>query len=151
MTDTLLQVKHLSTSIGLGENSSNVVDDVSFTINRGETFVLLGESGSGKSLTALSIMRLLPSAAKISAGEVILNGKNLFQLPESQMRDIRGAEIGIIFQETQSSLNPVMTSGQQIAETLFRHEKLSIGQCNKRIIELLNAVGIPEPNRRIDE
>jgi len=151
MIDTLLNVKQLTTCIGKGDNKVNVVDDVSFTINKGETFVLLGESGSGKSITALSIMRLLPSAADIESGEVILNGQNLFELPESKMRDVRGAKIGMIFQEPQSSLNPVLTAGQQISETLFRHQKLSKQDCIKRSIELLDAVGIPEPDRRINE
>ena len=151
MTDSLLQVNNLTTSIGTGESRVNVVDDVSFNIKHGETFVLLGESGSGKSITALSIMRLLPNAAKISSGEVILNGENLFQFPESKMRDVRGANIGMIFQEPQSSLNPVLTAGQQIGETLIRHKKLSKKECIKRSIELFDAVGIPEPDRRIND
>jgi peptide/nickel transport system ATP-binding protein len=151
MTDTLLEVKHLTTCIGTGENKVNVVDNVSFTIKRGETFVLLGESGSGKSISALSIMRLLPAAAEISSGEVILNGENLFQLPESEMRDVRGAKMGMIFQEPQTSLNPVLTAGQQISETLYRHQNLTKEKCIKRSIELLDAVGIPEPDRRINE
>jgi len=151
MTEPLLKVNQLITSIGAGSDKVNVVDNVSFTINKGETFVLLGESGSGKSITALSIMRLLPPAADIGSGEVILNGKNLFELPESEMRDVRGAKIGMIFQEPQSSLNPVLTAGQQISETLFRHQKLSKLECIKRSIELLDAVGIPEPDRRINE
>ena len=151
MTEPLLQVNNLTTSIGIGNDKVNVVDDVSFSINKGETFVLLGESGSGKSISALSIMRLLPNAADIKSGEVILNGQNLFDLPENKMRDVRGAKIGMIFQEPQSSLNPVLTAGQQIGETLFRHQKLSKQQCIKRSIELLDAVGIPEPDRRIKE
>jgi len=151
MSDILLEVKHLTTCIGTGDNKVNVVDDVSFSINRGETFVLLGESGSGKSISALSIMRLLPVAAKISSGEIILDGQNLFQLPESKMRDVRGAKIGMIFQEPQTSLNPVLTAGQQISETLYRHQNLSKEKCIKRSIELLDAVGIPEPQRRINE
>ncbi len=151
MTEPLLQVNQLTTSIGTGVNQVNVVDDVSFTINKGETFVLLGESGSGKSITALSIMRLLPPAADIKSGSVILNGQNLFQLPESKMRDVRGANIGMIFQEPQSSLNPVLTAGQQISETLFRHQNMSKQDTLKRSIELLDAVGIPEPDRRINE
>jgi peptide/nickel transport system ATP-binding protein len=153
MIGPLLKVNKLTTSIGIGNDKDkvNVVDDVSFTIEKGETFVLLGESGSGKSITALSIMRLLPSAANIVSGEVILNGQNLFELPESKMRDIRGAKIGMIFQEPQSSLNPVLTAGQQISETLFRHQKISKLECLKRSVELLDAVGIPEPDRRINE
>lgn len=151
MTEPLLTVKNLTTTIGTGNDKVNVVDDVSFTIQKGETFVLLGESGSGKSISALSIMRLLPAAASIESGEVLLAGQNLFELPESKMRDIRGAKIGMIFQEPQSSLNPVLTAGQQISETLFRHQKLSKQECIKRSIELLDAVGIPEPDRRINE
>ena len=96
-------------------------------------------------------MRLLPPAAKITAGQVILNGQDLFKLPESRMRDIRGGRIGMIFQEPQTSLNPVLTAGQQIRETLFRHKKFSKQECIKRSIELLDAVGIPEPDRRINE
>ena len=151
MCEPLLKVNQLTTSIGTGSDKVNVVDNVSFEINKGETFVLLGESGSGKSITALSIMRLLPSAADIGSGEVILNGQNLFELPESKMRDVRGAKIGMIFQEPQSSLNPVLTAGQQISETLFRHQNLSKLESIKRSIELLDAVGIPEPDRRINE
>ena len=151
MTDTLIEINNLKTSFGSGDSQINVVDNVSFKIERGETFVLLGESGSGKSITALSIMRLLPPAARIRHGEVILNGKNLFKLSENKMRDVRGAGIGMIFQEPQSSLNPVLTAGQQISETLYRHKKLSKRDCTKRSIELLDAVGIPEPDRRINE
>ena len=151
MIESLLKVNQLTTAIGTGNDKVNVVDDINFTINKGETFVLLGESGSGKSITALSIMRLLPSAAGIVSGEVILNGQNIFDLPESKMRDVHGAKIGMIFQEPQSSLNPVLTAGQQISETLFRHQKLSKLECLVRSIELLDAVGIPEPDRRINE
>ncbi|MBL1143177.1 MAG: ABC transporter ATP-binding protein [Proteobacteria bacterium] len=151
MTDVLLEVKNLIASVASGDSKVNVVDDISFKIKKGETFVLLGESGSGKSISALSIMRLLPPAVKISNGEVFLNGQNLFGLPESKMRDVRGSQIGMIFQEPQTSLNPVLTAGQQISETLFRHKNLSKEQCIKRSIELLDAVGIPEPNRRINE
>ena len=151
MTKNLLQVKNLTVSIGSEAGKINIVDNISFNIRRGETFVLLGESGSGKSITALSIMRLLPVAIKISAGEVILNDKNLFQLPENKMREVRGANIGMIFQEPQTSLNPVLTAGQQISETLHQHTNLSNNQCIARSIELLDAVGIPEPERRINE
>ena len=150
MTETLIEINSLTTCFGRGQDKVNVVDDVSFKINRAETFVLLGESGSGKSITALSVMRLLPAAARIEAGAVILNGQNLFELPESRMRDIRGANIGMIFQEPQSSLNPVLTAGQQIGEVLRRHKKSS-GPATERAIELLHAVGIPEPERRIHE
>ena len=149
--ENLLQVKNLTVSTGTGSKMLNIVNNISFCIRRGETFVLLGESGSGKSITALSIMRLLPTAIKITAGEVILHKSDLFQLPENKMRKIRGAKIGMIFQEPQTSLNPVLTAGQQISETLRQHDDLSKKQCIKRTIELLDAVGIPEPKRRINE
>jgi peptide/nickel transport system ATP-binding protein len=151
MTSPILEINNLTTSFGSGESQTNVVDDVSFKIERGETFVLLGESGSGKSITALSIMRLLPPAARINSGQVLLDGQDLFKLSENKMRDIRGGKIGMIFQEPQTSLNPVLTAGQQISETLYRHKRLSKEQCINRSIELLDAVGIPEPNRRINE
>ena len=149
--ENLLQVKNLTVSTGTGGRKSNIVNNVSFCVRRGETFVLLGESGSGKSITALSIMRLLPTAIKITAGEAILHKSDLFQLPENKMRKIRGAKIGMIFQEPQTSLNPVLTAGQQISETLRQHENLSKKRCIERSIELLDAVGIPESKRRINE
>ena len=151
MSENILQVKNLTVSTGTGTKKTDIVNNISFTIGRGETFVLLGESGSGKSITALSIMRLLPAAIKISDGSVILHTTNLFQLPENKMRKIRGAKIGMIFQEPQTSLNPVLTAGQQISETLRQHDNLSKKQCIKRSIELLDAVGIPDAERRINE
>ena len=151
MSKNILQVKNLTVSTGTETKKTDIVNNISFTIERGETFVLLGESGSGKSITALSIMRLLPAAIKISDGSVILHTTNLFQLPENKMRKIRGAKIGMIFQEPQTSLNPVLTAGQQISETLRQHDNLSKKQCIKRSIELLDAVGIPDAERRINE
>ena len=151
MSENILQVKILTVSTGTGTKKTDIFNNISFTIERGETFVLLGESGSGKSITALSIMRLLPAAIKISDGSVILHTTNLFQLPENKMRKIRGAKIGMIFQEPQTSLNPVLTAGQQISETLRQHDNLSKKQCIKRSIELLDAVGIPDAERRINE
>ena len=151
MSENILHVKNLTVSTGTGTKKTDIVNNISFTIERGETFVLLGESGSGKSITALSIMRLLPAAIKISDGSVILHTTNLFQLPENKMRKIRGAKIGMIFQEPQTSLNPVLTAGQQISETLRQHDNLSKKQCIKRSIELLDAVGIPDAERRINE
>ncbi|MEE9552626.1 MAG: dipeptide ABC transporter ATP-binding protein, partial [Gammaproteobacteria bacterium] len=110
-----------------------------------------GESGCGKSITALSIMRLLPPAARITSGSVKLDGKNIFDLPEFAMRDIRGGKIAMIFQEPQTSLNPVLTAGQQIGETLQCHKGLKGRKQKDKVIELLNEVGIPEPERRINE
>ena len=148
---TLLEVNNLQTWFGDGANAMRAVHGIDFEIRQGETLVLLGESGCGKSVTALSIMRLLPPAARIRGGSVRLDGRNLFELPEYAMRDVRGGEIAMIFQEPQTSLNPVLTAGQQIGETLQRHKGLKGKKQRDRIIELLNAVGIPEPERRIDE
>jgi ABC-type microcin C transport system duplicated ATPase subunit YejF len=148
---TLLEVKNLQTWFGEDDKAIRAIDGIDFKIDQGETFVLLGESGCGKSITALSIMRLLPTAARIRGGDVHLQGKNLFELPEYAMRDIRGGKIAMIFQEPQSSLNPVLTAGQQIGETLQRHKGLKGRKQRDRTVELLNEVGIPEPERRIDE
>ncbi|MFQ5659146.1 MAG: ABC transporter ATP-binding protein [Gammaproteobacteria bacterium] len=141
----------MQTWFGTGENPVKAVDGIDFIINKGKTFVLLGESGCGKSVTALSIMRLLPTAARIVGGTVHLHDQDLFELPEHAMRKVRGNRIAMIFQEPQSSLNPVLTAGQQIGETLKQHKGLTGRLQRNRILELLDAVGIPEPQRRIDE
>ena len=151
MSSPLLKVVNLKTSFGQNEDTEFAVDDVSFSINRGQTFALLGESGSGKSITALSIMRLLPAAARINQGNIFLEDKDLLALPEFAMRDIRGRRIAMIFQEPQTSLNPVLTVGQQIGETLKRHKSLRGVEQRRRSIELLESVGIPEAERRINE
>ncbi len=151
MSNTLLEVNNLHVTFGAGETAVRAVDGIDFKIEPGETFVLLGESGCGKSVTALSILRLLPPAGRIIGGRVLFEGKNLFELPEYAMRDVRGGHIAMIFQEPQTSLNPVLTAGQQIGETLQRHKGLKGKKQRERSIELLNAVGIPEPERRIDE
>ena len=151
MSDTLLEVDSLQTSLGTGESRFRAVDDVSFSLQQGKTLVLLGESGCGKSMTALSIMRLLPAAARITGGRVLLRGRNLFEVPEVAMRNVRGGRISMIFQEPQSSLNPVLSVGLQIGETLKQHKGLTGRKQRDRILELLHAVGIPEPERRIDE
>ncbi|MFB3100144.1 MAG: ABC transporter ATP-binding protein [Gammaproteobacteria bacterium] len=151
MSSPILKVVKLQTSFGLNEDTQFAVDDVSFSINKGETFALLGESGSGKSITALSIMRLLPAAARINQGSIFLDDKDLLTLPEYAMRDIRGSRIAMIFQEPQTSLNPVLTVGQQIGETLQRHKNMRGVEQRRRCIELLESVGIPESERRIGE
>jgi peptide/nickel transport system ATP-binding protein len=151
MADTLLEVENLSTWLAANEGMVRAVDGLSFSIERGETFALLGESGSGKSMTALSITRLLPDAGRIVSGAVRLEGEELLQLPEVAMRRVRGRRIGMIFQEPGASLNPVMNVGAQIAEVLERHTALRGGELNSRVIELLNAVGIPDPAGRIHE
>ena len=151
MADVLLEVKDLAVHFGAGKHVVKAVDGVSFSVAAGETVVLVGESGSGKSITALAISRLLPPVARIESGTVMLGGEDLFRLPENRMRDVRGAAIGMIFQEPQSSLNPVMTIGAQIGETLVRHKRLRGAALKERTVELLEAVGIEDPARRIDE
>ncbi len=141
---SLLSVRDLTVSIG----AAAAVDGVSFTIGAGETFALLGESGCGKSLTALALMRLLPAAARIERGSVKFAGDELCGFTEARMRAVRGGRIAMIFQEPGASLNPVMTVGAQIAEALQLHGG---GAPAARIVELLAAVGIPDPARRANE
>ena len=124
MLKPLLDVKNLSVRFGQGEGSFLALDGFELTVAKGETVVLVGESGSGKSISALSISRLLPSTALIESGSIEFAGSDLLGLPEKAMRNIRGAGIGMVFQEPQSSLNPVMTIGSQIGESLKRHHGL---------------------------
>ncbi len=146
----LLEVEQLRVAFGSGPHREVAVEDVSFSIAARGTFALLGESGSGKSVTALSLMRLLPEAARIEAGQVRFQGQDLLDLPETQMRKLRGDGIGMIFQEPMTSLNPVMSIGRQIGEALRRHH-LSRRARRARAIELLDAVHVPHPQRRLDE
>ena len=147
----LLRVRDLKTWLYTGDAVVRAVDGLSFDIHRGETFALLGESGCGKSMTALSIMRLLPDAGSVVGGSVELDDDDLLQLPESGMRDIRGQRVAMIFQEPALSLNPVMTAGGQIAEALRRHTSLPGPALEARVLELLEAVRIPDAVRRKDE
>ena len=151
MSDALLRVDNLRTWIDTGSAVVRAVDGISFEIGHGETLALLGESGCGKSLTALSLMRLLPDAGRIVSGSVTLAGEELLALPENRMRDVRGARVAMIFQEPMLSLNPVMTCGAQIAETLRTHTGLEGAALDARVVELLDAVGIPDPRRRRSE
>ena len=151
MSSALLSVEGLRTWIDTGDAIVRAVDGVSFEIRHGETFALVGESGCGKSLTALSLMRLLPDAGQIVEGRVTLDGENLLALPETRMRDVRGARIAMVFQEPMLSLNPVMTVGAQIAETLERHTALRGEALDHRVVELLDSVSIPDPDRRRHE
>jgi peptide/nickel transport system ATP-binding protein len=132
-------------------NGANIVDDISFDIAAGETFALLGESGCGKSMTALSLMRLLPDGVVHSSGAALMEGARLFDLPEREMRDVRGGKMAMIFQEPGLSLNPVMTVGEQIAEVLALHQDLRGAASSARCVELLDQVGIPDALRRADE
>ena len=149
MTDILLSIQGLKTYFGTGASTVRAVDDISFDIRKGETFALLGESGCGKSMTSLSIMRLVPQpAGRIESGKLLLQGQDLLTLPEVAMRKIRGGRIAMIFQEPMTSLNPVMTIGNQIRESLTLHKGLQGAALHKRVVELLDAVGIPDAARR---
>lgn len=152
MTTSLLKIDNLQTSFATEEGAVRAVDGVSFEIQRGETFALLGESGCGKSMTALSTMRLVPEpAGRITQGVIRLNGDDLLQLPEVGMREIRGNRIAMIFQEPMTSLNPVLTIGQQIDESVQKHTGLRNAAARERVIELLDAVGIPDSDQRYNE
>ena len=151
MNAPLLKVTGLTTLIRGGALPVRAVDGISFDIAAGETFALVGESGCGKSMTALSIMRLLPEAGEIDGGMVELAGENLLTLPESQMRDVRGRRVAMIFQEPGLSLNPVMTVGAQIAEAVTRHTALTGAAVEARVLELLDAVRMPDARRRMSE
>lgn len=145
--NSLLAVENLSVHFTVGSRILRAVDQVSFAIGRGETLALVGESGCGKSVTALSVMRLLPPAARIVGGSVRLDGTELMGLPEVAMRRVRGARVAMIFQEPMTSLNPVLTIGQQIAEPLARHRGLAGAALWARVQSLLEAVNIPDPAR----
>lgn len=127
------------------------VDDVSFTIDAGETLALVGESGCGKSMTALSLLRLLPEPGRVVGGEIKLSGRDILRLPDIEMRRIRGNEISMVFQEPMTSLNPVLRIGEQIAEVLRLHEGYSEQQALDKSAELLTQVGISDSKRRLRE
>ncbi len=131
-----------------GGAPAHAVDDVSLTIDRGQVLGLVGESGCGKSMTALCIMRLVPPPGLITGGRVVFDGTDLLALPEPAMRAVRGARIGMIFQEPMTALNPVLTAGYQIAEALLIHQPISRRRAWERAVELLGEVGIPEPASR---
>ena len=147
----LLEVDDLRLGFQAGRQPLCAVDGVSFSIARGETFALLGESGCGKSVTAQGILRLLPAAGRVLGGSVRYDGTDLLALPEVAMRAYRGGKIAMIFQEPSTSLNPVLTVGQQIAEVLARHLALRGAAARARSQELLEQVGIADPARRLDE
>ena len=149
---TVIEVKGLQTYLFTRSGIVKAVDDVSFSLRRGETLAVVGESGCGKSMTALSVMRLVPDPpGRIVGGTIALEGKDLLQLDEAEMRDIRGNDISMIFQEPMTSLNPVLTVGHQIAEALRLHQELSKSAANEKAVEMLRLVKIPEPAQRARE
>jgi len=147
----LLEVKNLSTHFPTRAGLVRAVDGVSFYVDRGELLGLVGESGCGKSITALSVMRLIAPPGKIVAGEVLFEGKDLLKLSDAEMRQMRGDDIAMVFQDPMTSLNPVYTVGEQIAEALRLHRKLSRQQARQATIEAMREVAIPDPVRRIDD
>src|SRR5438105_1819218 len=148
----LLEVRGLETHFATEGGIVRAVDGVSFSIEAGKTLGMVGESGCGKSVTALSILRLVPSPpGRIVGGEILYQGRNLLVLSESEMRRVRGNEIAMIFQEPMTSLNPVFTVGDQIAEAIRLHQQTSRREARNRAIEMLRLVEMPEPARRVDE
>ncbi|MEM9187951.1 MAG: dipeptide ABC transporter ATP-binding protein [Myxococcota bacterium] len=147
----LIQVEGLKTYFRTEEGVVKAVDDISFEIPKGQTLGLVGESGSGKSVTSLTIMQLLPDrVASIEAGSISFLGKDLVKLPPKELREIRGAEVSMIFQEPGTSLNPVYRVGDQVMEAIRLHQGVSADEARKRTIELFDEVGIPDPSRRIE-
>ena len=152
MRQNLLEVRNLRTYFATDEGVARAVDGVSFAIQPRRTLGIVGESGCGKSVTALSIMRLIPQPpGRIEDGEILFEGADLLELSEREMRSIRGNEISMIFQEPMSSLNPVYTVGDQIREAILLHQKVSKAEARKRAIEMLKRVGIPSPETRVDD
>ncbi|MBI2831476.1 MAG: ABC transporter ATP-binding protein [Chloroflexi bacterium] len=148
MPTTILQVKDLKTYFYTAEGVVKAVDGISYEVREAETVALVGESGCGKSVSALSIIRLVQYPGKIVGGQVLFDGEDLLQASEDKMRSIRGKRIGMIFQEPMTSLNPVLTIGEQIAEPLRVHLKMDRKAASQRVVELLQSVGIPDAERR---
>jgi ABC-type uncharacterized transport system, duplicated ATPase component len=148
---SVLEIQGLDVAISGSSGLTQAVAGLSLAIERGETFALVGESGCGKSMTALALLRLLPEAGRIQGGRILLEGTDLNALTERDMRAVRGARIGIIFQEPSTSLNPVMRVGDQIMETIIAHTPLRGTAARERAIHWLRRVGIPDPERRIDD
>jgi len=147
----LLQISGLSTHFNLPQGTLKVVDVLDLSVAKGETLAIVGESGCGKSMTALSIMRLVPPPGAIVSGTILFEGRNLLSYSASEMQDIRGNRISIIFQEPMTSLNPVFRIGDQIAEGLLLHRKLSKHEAKEKTIAMLNKVGIPSPSSRYND
>ncbi len=152
MEAPLLQVKNLTTTFKRDDGTIKAVDNISFHINEGEILGIVGESGCGKSVTSLSIMRLVAEPpGKIAAGEIIFEDKDLLKLTQKDMSGIRGKKISMIFQEPMTSLNPIHKIGDQIAESIIFHEKISKKEAKQRALTLLQEVGIPLPEQRMKE
>lgn len=147
----LLEVENLRVEFPTRRGALVAVDDISFHINEGEVLGVVGESGAGKSMTGTAVIGLLEPPGRIAGGEVRLDGRRIDNLPYEKLRRIRGREIGMVFQDPLTSLNPLYTVGQQLTETIQTHTDMNDGQARRRAIELLSEVGIPAPDRRIDQ
>ena len=148
----LLDVRDLHTEFRTGAGVVRAVDGISYAVEPGETVAIVGESGSGKSVSALSILRLIPDPpGRITGGEVRFLGRDLMQLSDEEMREVRGGDIGMVFQEPMTSLNPVLTIGRQITETLEQHRRADRAAAHRRAVELLGLVGIADPERRLKQ
>jgi peptide/nickel transport system ATP-binding protein len=151
MAERLLEVKGLKVRFTTEDGVVRAVDDVSFELERGKVLGVVGESGSGKSVTAMTILGLTRDKNTAFEGEVIYGGENLLALPEARLREVRGNEIAMIFQDPMTSLNPVYTVGSQIVEAIVTHEQASKQEAKRRAVELLRQVGIPNPQQRVDD
>ena len=152
LNETILDVKNLKTFFHTDDGIAKAVDDVSFSVKKGETLGIVGESGCGKSVTSLSIMRLISDPPGFFAGgEIRYNDEDILKIPESELRHIRGNKISMIFQEPMTSLNPVFTVGNQIMEAIQLHQGLDVAEAEQKAIEMLQLVGIPSPEQRIHE
>ena len=151
MSEVLLEVKKLRTTFFTGDGEVHAVDDVSFDVRKGEALALVGESGCGKSVTAMSIMRLVASPGKITGGEIRFKDRNLADLSEKEMRHVRGNDIAMVFQEPMTSLNPVFKIGDQVAEAIRVHRKVSKKEARKQAGDMLELVSIPDPIKRLDD
>ena len=149
--DPLLEVRHLRTHFFSRAGVVRAVDDVSFSLRRGEILGLVGESGCGKSVSSLSLMRLVDQPGRIVSGEIYFEGRDLLALSKEEMRRLRGSRLAMIFQEPMSSMNPVFTIGSQIAEAILVHERVSRGAARERVLRLMRLVGIPDPERRFSQ
>lgn len=150
--DVILKVENLRTYFNTDDGVVKAVDGVSFELSKGETLGIVGESGSGKSVSNLSVMNLIPSPpGKIMEGTAVFNGKNIFDLSEEELRGIRGGKIGMIFQDPMTSLNPFLRISTQMIETIILHKKVSKEEARKKAVEMLELVGIPKADKRIDD
>ena len=151
MAEPLLDVSDLTIALKIGARSINIVDGISFRIDPGDRLGVVGESGSGKSMIALALMGLLPNVMQLVSGSIRFQGEALELAPPARMRQIRGRDISLVFQEPATALNPVFTTGRQVSEVLREHEKISAREARNRTIELFRQVGIPAPERRISD